>query len=168
MGQYLHGERVVVRTFTSEDLPAVAGILRGPAVVRWWGEYDADRFAEDLGDDDIHPFVVQHLGAIVGYIQYWEESDPQYRHASMDIALGDADQGLGLGSDAVRTLCRYLLLQVGHHRLTIDPAAGNERAIRCYQRVGFRRVGLMRQYERGPDGTWHDGLLMDLLAAELT
>jgi aminoglycoside 6'-N-acetyltransferase len=26
---------------------------------------------------------------------------------------------------------------------------------------------VMRSYERGPDGTWHDGLLMDLLATEL-
>jgi aminoglycoside 6'-N-acetyltransferase len=28
-------------------------------------------------------------------------------------------------------------------------------------------VGVMRAYERGDDGTWHDGLLMDLLAGEL-
>ena len=34
--------------------------------------------------------------------------------------------------------------------------------------VGFRPVGVMRRYERGPDGTWHDGMLMDLLADELT
>ena len=55
----------------------------------------------------------------------------------------------------------------GHHRLTIDPAADNAKAIRSYERVGFRPVGIMRRYERGLDGTWHDGLLMDLLAGEL-
>jgi aminoglycoside 6'-N-acetyltransferase len=33
--------------------------------------------------------------------------------------------------------------------------------------MGFKRVGVMRLYERGPDGTFHDGLLMDLLAGEL-
>jgi aminoglycoside 6'-N-acetyltransferase len=33
--------------------------------------------------------------------------------------------------------------------------------------VGFRRVGIMRKYERGPDGVWHDGLLMDMLREEL-
>ena len=49
----------------------------------------------------------------------------------------------------------------------IDPAAGNAAAIRCYGKVGFRPVGLMREYERGADGTWHDGLLMDILAREL-
>jgi aminoglycoside 6'-N-acetyltransferase len=47
--------------------------------------------------------------------------------------------------------------------LTIDPSAANERAIRAYGAVGFRPVGIMRRYERGPDGEFHDGLLMDLL-----
>jgi hypothetical protein len=55
----------------------------------------------------------------------------------------------------------------GHHRLTIDPAASNARAIAAYAKVGFRPVGIMRQYERGPDGTWHDGLLMELLREDL-
>ena len=56
----------------------------------------------------------------------------------------------------------------GHHRLTIDPAASNDRAIGVYERVGFRRVGVMRNYERGQGGAFHDGLLMDMLAGELT
>ncbi|MFO7959526.1 MAG: GNAT family protein, partial [Nitriliruptoraceae bacterium] len=56
----------------------------------------------------------------------------------------------------------------GHHRLVIDPAAANERAIRCYQRVGFRPIGIARERERTSDGTWRDSLLMDLLADELT
>jgi aminoglycoside 6'-N-acetyltransferase len=68
----------------------------------------------------------------------------------------------------VRTLARHLLGDRGHHRLTIDPAADNEPAIRCYAAVGFRPVGIMRQYERDADGAgWHDNLLMDLLADEL-
>jgi aminoglycoside 6'-N-acetyltransferase len=72
-----------------------------------------------------------------------------------------------VGTDAVRTLARHLVRDLGHHRLVIDPATDNEPAIRCYAKVGFKPVGVMRQYERGPDGEWHDGLLMDLLADEL-
>ena len=49
----------------------------------------------------------------------------------------------------------------------IDPAAENVRAIRAYERVGFRRIGIQRQSELAGDGTWRDGLLMDLLASEL-
>ena len=50
--------------------------------------------------------------------------------------------------------------------VTIDPAAQNTRAIRAYERVGFRPVGVMRLYERSPGGTWRDALLLDLLAAD--
>ena len=76
-------------------------------------------------------------------------------------------QGLGLGPDAIRAAVRWLVDERGHHRITIDPAADNVAAIRAYERVGFRPVGVMRRYERGADGTWHDGLLMELLADEL-
>jgi aminoglycoside 6'-N-acetyltransferase len=84
------------------------------------------------------------------------------------VTLHPRWHGRGLGADAVRRLARHLFEDRGHHRITIDPAAHNERAIRAYRRVGFRPVGVMRRYERGGDGTWHDGLLMDLLPEELT
>ena len=104
---------------------------------------------------------------MIGAIQWSAEQDPDYRHASMDLYLAPAAHGCGLGTDAVRTLVRHLFVDHGHHRLTIDPAADNVAAIRCYAKAGFREVGVMRQYERGTDGTWHDGLLMELLADDV-
>jgi RimJ/RimL family protein N-acetyltransferase len=83
------------------------------------------------------------------------------------ISSSPHHQGRGLGTDAIRTLARYLIEERGHHRLTIDPAADNAVAIRAYEKVGFRPVGVLRAYWRSPDGTWRDGLLMDLLASEL-
>jgi aminoglycoside 6'-N-acetyltransferase len=62
---------------------------------------------------------------------------------------------------------RHLIRDDRHHRLVVDPAVDKVAAIRAYTKVGFRPGGVMRQYERGRDGTWHDGLLMDLLADEL-
>jgi aminoglycoside 6'-N-acetyltransferase len=119
------------------------------------------------GDDESVLLVVETAGQVIGGIQYHEENDPMYRHAGIDIYLSARGQGQGLGTEAVGLLARYLCEQRGHHRLTIDPAADNHRAIRCYEKVGFRRVGVLRQYERGPDGRFHDGLLMDLLRPEL-
>lgn len=106
-------------------------------------------------------------GELVGPIQYHEEDEPDFRHAGVDIFLAGRAQGRGLGTDAVRTLARYLIDERGHHRLTIDPAADNARAMRTYEKVGFRAVGTVREYRRSPDGAWRDGLLMDLLAREL-
>jgi aminoglycoside 6'-N-acetyltransferase len=164
----LRSERVTLRPATAGDAARLTEILREPEVARWWGDYDAARVREELLDDeDAVVFAVEAGGEVIGLIQYYEETDPAYRHAGLDIALATAWHGRGYGSEALRLLARHLIEERGHHRLTIDPAAANERAIRAYERVGFRPVGVLRQYERTPDGTWRDGLLMDLLAGEL-
>jgi aminoglycoside 6'-N-acetyltransferase len=104
---------------------------------------------------------------LIGAIQTDEEPEPEFRHASIDLFLDPAVHGQGLGPDAIRAVIGHLVEHEGHHRLTVDPAADNVRAIRAYEKVGFRPVGRLRQYQRLPDGTWHDGLLMELLADDL-
>jgi aminoglycoside 6'-N-acetyltransferase len=123
--------------------------------------------AADLGDPDTQTFAIEHDGQVIGAIQWSAETEPDYRHASIDIYLDPSVHRRGLGADAVRTLARHLIADQGFHRLVIDPATDNAAAIACYSKVGFRPVGVMRQYERGSDGSWHDGLLMDLLAPQL-
>jgi len=123
---------------------------------------------KDLDEPDSTPYVIESGGQVVGWIQWWAEDEPDYRYATMDIYLDATVHGRGLGADAVRTMARHLINDHGHHRLEIDPAVDNEIAIRCYKKVGFRPVGIRRLSERGSDGTWHDDLLMDLLADELT
>jgi aminoglycoside 6'-N-acetyltransferase len=163
----LRGERVALRPLVADDLAAAYAALQEPEVARWWGAFDVDRIREELlGTPETTSFAIEVDGGFAGVIMCSEEVDPDYRHAGIDIFLAPAHQDQGYGSEAIRVLARYLFGERGHHRLTIDPALANERAIRAYERVGFRRVGVMRQYERGSDGTWHDGLLMDLLAPE--
>ncbi|MCX4744595.1 GNAT family N-acetyltransferase [Kitasatospora sp. NBC_01287] len=166
----MRGAQVLLRPVTADDIPALAEIRRTPEVYRRWrgGTDLAAAVAEDFAEPGSHSLAIVHQGKVAGAIQWAEETEPEYRHASIDIYLDPALHGRGLGADAVRTLARHLLTAQGHHRLVIDPAADNTAAIRCYTKVGFRPVGVMRRYERGADGDWHDGLLMDLLAEELT
>ncbi|MEU8180996.1 GNAT family protein [Micromonospora sp. NPDC049047] len=165
----LRGRAVTLRPATVADVPTLAAIRAAPEVRRWWrgGDDLADSVRADLGDDDLHVYAVEHDGRVVGAIQWHAEPDPDYRHASLDVFLDPAVRGAGLGVDAIRTLTRHLIDEYGHHRFTIDPAAANSAAIRAYAKVGFRPVGVLRRYERGEDGRWHDGLLMDLLADDL-
>jgi len=163
----LRGDIVVLREATPHDVPRLAEILRLPEVARWWGARVEEDLTDALEDADTTLWVVLEDDEVVGLVQAYENPDPEYRHAGIDIALHPARQGRGLGTDTVRTVARHLIEDRGHHRLIIDPAADNARAIRVYERVGFRPVGVMREYERGADGTFHDGLLMDLLAREL-
>jgi aminoglycoside 6'-N-acetyltransferase len=164
----LRGERVLLRPVSAADADRLLDILREPEVARWWGVHDAERVREDLiGPTDEVAYAIESGGELIGAVTYYEEPTPEYRHAGLDIFLATDRHGQGLGSEALRLLAGHLFDERGHHRLTIDPAAANERAIRAYERVGFRRVGVMREYERCPDGSWRDGLLMDLLAGEL-
>jgi aminoglycoside 6'-N-acetyltransferase len=162
------GRTLALRPVSAADAAPLAGILADPTVSLWWGTFDAEKLRNDVLEPPpgVASFVIEVEGSVAGLIQYSEENDPDYRHAGIDIAMGSSWQGRGIGPDAIRTLARHLFEERGHHRLTIDPAVANDRAIRAYERVGFRPVGVMRAYERGPDGQWHDGLLMDLLRDE--
>jgi len=165
----LRGARVILRPAGLADIPELARIRATPEVMRWWrgGDDMAAAVAEDLAEEGTETLVIEHEGRVAGAIQWHAEEEPDYRHAGIDIYLDPTLHGRGLGTDAVRTLAGHLIADRGHHRLVIDPAADNAAAIRCYAKVGFQPVGVMRRYERGLDGTWHDGLLMDLLAGEL-
>ncbi len=166
----LDGALVKLRPAVREDdLAELVRIRSTPEVYeRWRGGDDlATSVEEDFDDPDVVLYAIELDGRVVGLIQWYEETDPEYRHAGIDIYVDPAVHGRGVGTDAVRTLARHLIRDHGHHRLVIDPAADNAAAIGAYAKVGFRPVGIMRQYERGPDGTFHDGLLMDLLADEL-
>jgi aminoglycoside 6'-N-acetyltransferase len=167
---HLAGALVRLRPASEDDIPALAAIRAAPEVYRRWGGGDdlAVAVAAELADPGAEVLAIVYEDRVVGAVQWSEEDDPDYRHAGIDIYLDPAVHGRGLGADAVRAVAQHLIGGRGHHRLVIDPAADNRAAIRCYAKVGFRPVGVMRRYERGPDGTWHDGLLMDLLAGELT
>jgi len=165
----LSGPRLVLRPGVPADAASLHRIRNEASVAQWWGRADPeDEIAAELrGESEEVLFVIDVDGDVAGSIQYVEENEPDYRHAGIDIYLSERFQGRGLGTEAITVLATYLIGERGHHRLTIDPAVANVGAIRSYERVGFRPVGVMRQYERAPDGTWHDGLLLDLLASEL-
>jgi aminoglycoside 6'-N-acetyltransferase len=166
----LQGAVVRLRPAARSDVDRLVEIRRTPEVYRHWrgGDDLVAAVEEDFAEPGITAYVIELAGEVVGWIQWQAEEEPDYRHASLDIYVDPAVHGRGVGTDAVRTLARHLFVDHGHHRLEIDPAVDNDAAIRCYSKVGFRPVGVRRRSERGPDGTWHDGLLMDLLAEELT
>jgi aminoglycoside 6'-N-acetyltransferase len=164
----LQGRSVRLRPLTGADRTRIVAIRRAPEVARWWRGEDLDgEFAAGLEDEDVHQFAIEAAGGdVVGMIQFSEEPDPEYRHASIDIFVDPAAHRRGYATDAIRTLARHLFDDRSHHRLVIDPAADNDAAIACYAGVGFRPVGVMRAYERRADGSWSDGLLMDMLRSD--
>jgi aminoglycoside 6'-N-acetyltransferase len=154
----LQTERIALRPLEDADIESLIEVVRES---EWWGGADA----EDLRSDG-RAFAIEVDGRLAGWLGFDEENDPDYRFASLDITLAPTYQDKGLGSEALKAVIDWLIGK-GHHRFTIDPAAHNDRAIAAYAKVGFKPVGTLRNYERGRDGVWRDGLLMDLLAEDL-
>jgi aminoglycoside 6'-N-acetyltransferase len=152
-----------LRPLAPADVDELRRIHATPEVARWWGAPE-DGFP--LSDEpEATRLTIEVDGSVAGLIQYWEETEPRYRHATIDVFLDPALHGRGIGTEAVRTLVAQLVDERGHHRLTIDPATANAAAIRAYAKAGFQPVGVMRCYERDVEGAgWHDGLLMELIA----
>ena len=108
-----------------------------------------EHWGEDPTIDDQDAFTILVDGEIAGWVGWYEEDDPITATAGLDIFVAPAHQGRGIGREALSLVARWLIDERGHHRIIIDPAASNTRAIATYASLGFRPVGVMRRYERG-------------------
>jgi aminoglycoside 6'-N-acetyltransferase len=115
-------------------------------VTRYWDQRTFTR-AEmllRLARPDVDAYIVEARGAPVGYLQAWfDEVDPAA--GGLDMFLIPSARGRGLGPDAAHAVALHLNAN-GLVHLTVDPYVGNPRAIRAWERAGFRPTG-----EREPD-----------------
>jgi len=130
---YVRGERTVLRPADDRDIDRLVAWHDDPEVARYW---DDERFthaemAERLDRDDVGAWIVEADGEPVGFLQTHEQG--------LDMFLIPSARGRGLGPDAARAMTRHLLAQ-GRTRVTVDPYAWNEGAVRAWQRAGFVEV----------------------------
>jgi RimJ/RimL family protein N-acetyltransferase len=146
------------RPISARDLPLVRTWLERPHMREWWGEPETELgYIRDMieGRDTTQPFVFSVDGEPVGYIQCWFVGDHQNDAwvadhpwlaelpadaVGVDLSIGDAERlSRGLGSRALRTFAEQLVAQ-GHRTIIIDPDPANRRAVRAYQKAGFRPI----------------------------
>jgi RimJ/RimL family protein N-acetyltransferase len=92
--------------------------------------------------------------------------DWKNRTATLGIVIGEREYwGKGYGTEAVRTMLRYAFEELGLNRVELETYSFNPRAIRCYEKAGFKREGVRRQalYR---NGKFHDVILMGILRDE--
>lgn len=152
-----HGD-LAVRTLRPGDGAPLRRIRSAPEVARWWRSPGAN-YPWGPWEDEV-PLVVEHEGRPVGAIQWWAVEDPSGDEAGIDVFLDPAVHGRGIGRRAVGLLADHLHGR-GFRRVTIDPAAANEAAVRAYRAAGFVPFGTARQAQRLPDGTLCDTLFME-------
>lgn len=160
--QNLTTSRLRLHDVHVNDLPELRRIVQAPGAAEWWGLFEG---SED--DDELLQGLTIFLdGEVIGWLGYEEQKDPKYPSVGLDIMLDPDFHGQGYGPEALRGVIDYFIAR-GHTRFTIDPSADNARAIHTYEKTGFKRIGIARDYEELWPGKKSDGLLMDLLASDL-
>lgn len=124
-------------------------------------EHDA-WFEQIQQSEDVRIFGIREDGRLVGSCQL-HSIHPVHRSAELQIRIGAKDaRGRGVGREALEQLLRYGFDKLDLHRISLHVFSTNERAIRAYEHVGFRREGLLRE-AAWIDGAWVDVLLMAVL-----
>ncbi|PBB38936.1 GNAT family N-acetyltransferase [Mesorhizobium sp. WSM3868] len=157
------------RPVTQKDLPMIARWLAEPHIAEWWGDPEKEiaEIREHIGSVSVEPLIVELGGRPIAYLQSYDPhlednhpyADQPFGTLGIDLSIGPPDLvGIGHGSAIVRQFVAELF-EEGAPRVVIDPHPGNGRAIRAYEKAGFRPIG-RRHSEYG------DVVLMAVDAAE--
>ena len=171
---FLTGERVFLRAVTYDDVDRFVAWLNDQEVNRYlerqfplnairereWVESqyksrDAVSLALVLKEED-RPIGVVGL----------DDIDPIHRNAEFGIFIGDkASWDKGYGTEAARLMVRYGFDTLNLERISLRVFDYNTRAIRAYEKVGFRKEGVLRR-DHFSEGAYHDTVIMGILREE--
>jgi aminoglycoside 6'-N-acetyltransferase len=136
------------RSLTRTDLPLIARWLEEPHVAEWWGDPDEEiaSIREHIDSISVEPLIIELDGRPIGYLQSYDphlEDDHPYQDQpfgtlGIDLSIGVPDLvGIGHGSAIIRQFVEELFAE-GTPRVIIDPDPANLRAIRAYEKAGFK------------------------------
>ncbi len=146
---------ITFRHLATGDLPMLHDWLRRPHVAEWWKptpslEEVIEEFAPKTPAGPLKGYIAFDDDRAIGFIQsyvvkdcgdgWWEdETDPGARGIDQFLAH-DEDLGRGLGTAMIRAFVARLFDDPAVTHIQTDPEPRNARAIRCYEKAGFRAV----------------------------
>ena len=107
-----------------------------------------------LGQENNTPCIIEHASAPIGYLQFYPTDDPNVWGLDQFIGVPEKWNG-GLGTRTIRLILEYLFQNKRATKCILDPQVTNHRAIRCYEKAGFRKVRILTRHEL------HEGQLRD-------
>ncbi|MER9524707.1 acetyltransferase [Mesorhizobium sp. M0292] len=138
------------RPVVEKDLPMIAAWLAEPHVAEWWDDPETEiaGISEHIDSISVEPLIVELDGRPIAYLQSYDPhledghpyADQPFGTLGIDLSIGVPDLiGKGHGSAIVRQFAEQLF-EEGAPRVIIDPHPDNGRAIRAYEKAGFRAI----------------------------
>jgi putative acetyltransferase len=165
---------ITLRRATVEDVDWLVALLTGEDTEPFLGgqrAVDVESVTTEVERSQAEPdrfgrLIIECEGERAGVMGFEERSDVHKIAHLGGLAVHPDYRGRGVADQAARLLQRYLLIELGFHRLQLKCYGFNERAIRHSERVGFVREGVERKaYLR--HGEWQDAVLFGLLREDL-
>jgi RimJ/RimL family protein N-acetyltransferase len=168
----MKGERVILRPLERGDLERCVRWINDPDVTRYLGKtfpfsfYQEEKWFEKMSEDkNTKIFAIEVDGTHIGTIGL-HDMNRKDNNVDLGILIGEKEYwGKGCGTDAIKTLLRFVFHQMNFHRVYLTVYDFNKRAIRCYEKCGFKTEVVMRQWYFA-DGEYHDTHLMGILEEE--
>jgi diamine N-acetyltransferase len=130
----------------------ISSAMNGPPIypdkpLPAWEEFcdaDSHHYFDDSALELGRCYLILAHDEAVGQVTYNDIHQKYGRtRTELDIWMrSEKDCGQGFGTDALLTLCRYLSRRFGVQEFMVQPSARNPRAVRAYQKIGFRPLGI--------------------------
>ena len=170
------GEKVRLREYRKEDVPQALAYVNDPEVKRLLNPgipspltlSDEEKWvAEQSASSQTYSFAIETL-ADGKYIGGCGVNSIDWKNSAVEVGIFIGDKSFwnqGYGTDAMRVLLRFIFEQMNINKVKLNVFSFNQRALRMYQKCGFKEEGRLRQ-ELFRDGEYHDIILMGLLREE--
>lgn len=161
----LVGPLVTLRAPHESDLAPLVGILAEPEVALWWVGYTPERVRREFLESPDTVRIIEVGGECAGAMYVLRGDDLEYPTTVMHLFIGTRFRGRRIGEEALALAIRREFA-AGITRVTLDPNVANDGAIRSYERLGFQRIGVLRDYQVRPGGHLEDALFLDLTRSD--
>ena len=171
-------KEISLRLLKEQDKNLLLKWLTDERVLNFWegksAVFDLDRITEDFyGEENLEVIrtIIEYQGQVIGYLQMYKldnEALEEYSYQSTNKVIYGIDQFIGepeywdkgIGTKFMKLVLQYLTNSKGAEIVILDPHADNPRAIRCYEKVGFKKIKFLPKHEL------HDGEMVDCYLME--
>jgi RimJ/RimL family protein N-acetyltransferase len=131
------------RPLAADDFPLMLRWLTTEHIKKWWNDGDdtLEKVALHYGaKDDTVRFILlateDNNKKPIGYFQYYFEMGGTI---GIDQFIGEENYlNRGVGTRAIKVFVGMIARRHRPTRIVLDPSPENKRAIRCYEKVGFK------------------------------